>query len=323
MRRRSSLELDDLRAVVALAEELNFHRAARMVDLTQSGLTRVLSRVERHVGICLFERSHSKRESVSLTEAGRFYVERAKLALAHSDGAILAARETLTKVDHRIVVGRSPYVDRRLTTLLRSMELPLFPSLRVDLQARYAGELLACVRAGEFDLAVVTNPIEDAILTCTPLHCTQFTVALPEEHRCAKRKTVMLQDLVSTPWILIDRHVHPVHYDTFQNRARDLGIGPECIHYIADSEEACDMVRQTGGAAFLATITTPDAGIDGVVLRCLGEQDIFLSTQLVVRADNSSKLVSEFVRAFVKRLKHVNLYRPFLSEPAVGANCAA
>ena len=226
MRRRSSLELADLRAVVALAEELNFHRAARKVELTQSGLTRVLARVEQHVGTCLFERRHSKRESVSLTEAGRFYVERTKLALAHTEGAVLAARETLNGVDHRIVVGKSPNADRRLTAVLRSMELPLYPRLRVDLQTRYAGELLACVRAGEFDLAVVTNPLEDALLTCTPLHCTPFTVAMPEDHKCANRKAVMLRDLAFTPWILIDRHVHSVHYDTFQRRARDLGIGP-------------------------------------------------------------------------------------------------
>ena len=83
------------------------------------------------------------------------------------------------------------------------------------------------------------------------------------------------------------------------------------------------MVRQTGGAAFLTPIGAAEAAINGVVLRCLGELDIFLSTQLVVRADNSSKLVSEFVRTFVKRLKQLNLYQPVFSESAIDANCAA
>jgi len=69
MSRRPSLELDDLRTVVALAEELNFHRAGRKVGLSQPGVTRVLAKVERHVGTCLFERSHSKRHSVSPTDA--------------------------------------------------------------------------------------------------------------------------------------------------------------------------------------------------------------------------------------------------------------
>ena len=135
MRRQSSLEFDDLRTIIALAEELNFHRAGRRVGLSQPGVTRVLAKVERHVGACLFERSHSKRNSVVINDAGRSYVERAKLALAHEEGAALAARETMHGIDRQLVVGRSPHVDRRLVEILHSIELPLYPNLRVDLKA--------------------------------------------------------------------------------------------------------------------------------------------------------------------------------------------
>jgi DNA-binding transcriptional LysR family regulator len=323
MARHSSLEVDDLRTVVALAEELNFHRVARKVGLSQSGVTRVLAKVERYVGTSLFERSHSKNHSVSPTDAGRFYVERARLALAHSDGAVLAARETLNGMDHRIVVGRSPDADLRLTTILRSMELPLYPRLRVDFQTRLAGELPAGVRAGEFDLAVVTNPTDDAYLTCTPLRKTPFTVVLPEDHTCINGNAVTLKDLASMPWILFDQHIHPPHYDTFRHRAQDLGIGPESIHHIANDEEACEMVREVDGAAFLTPHGAEHAAKDGVVLRLLEETDIFLATQLAVRADNSSKLISEFVRTFVKRLKHAGLHQPDLPKSTIDANCAA
>lgn len=188
MSRRPSLELDDLRTVVALAEELNFHRAGRKVGLSQPGVTRVLAKVERHVGASLFDRSHSKRESVIPTDAGRCYVERARQAIAHSESAVLAARETKNGISHRLVIGRSPYLDRRLVDILRSMDLPLYPKLRVYLQTRYASELPACIRAGEFDLAIVTNPPEDPLLTSTLIRCTPFTVVLPEGHNARKTK---------------------------------------------------------------------------------------------------------------------------------------
>jgi len=153
MRRHMSLGLDDFRIIVALAEELNFHRAARKVGLTHSAVTRIVARVERYAGATLFERSHSKRQSVALTDAGRRYVERARLAIAHTDGAVLAARETLHGIDHQIVVGKSMYTDRRLISILRSMELPLYPKLEVSLETRLPGELPACVRSGEIDVA--------------------------------------------------------------------------------------------------------------------------------------------------------------------------
>jgi len=323
MRRHTPLGLDDLRTVVALAEELNFHRAARRVGLSQSGVTRVVVKVERYVGTSLFERSHSKRQSVSLTDAGRYYVERTKLALAHSESAILAARDTMNGVDHRIVVGRSLHADRRLVDILRTMELPLYPNLRVQLPTRYAGELSACVRAGEFDLAVVTNPPEDVHLTATVLSRTPFTVVLPEGHGCAKKKVSKLSHLKSTPWILYERHVHPTLYDAFQVRARDLGIGPERIYHVANAEEACEMVCRVGGAAFLSPRGAASAAKDGVALCILGEEDLFLSTHLVARAENGSMLVSEFARNFVKRLKQAGLYQPVPSEAAADADFAA
>ena len=323
MRHQISLGLDDLRTVVALAEELNFHRAARKVGLTQSGVTRVLVKVERHVGTALFERSHSKNQSASLTDAGRYYVERIRLALAHSESAILAARDSLNGCDHQIVVGRSLHADRRLVEILRSMELPLYPNLRVHLPSRYAGELEACVRGGEFDLAVVTNPSDDVHLTTTLLYCTPFTVVLPEGHECANKKVVKLSHLRATPWIFFERHVHPALYDAFQDRARDLGIRQERIYHVADAHEACELVCRIGAVAFLSPRGAANVAQDGVALCTLEEGELFLATHLVARAENGSMLVSEFARSLVKRLKQVGLYQPTPAKSAIDANCAA
>lgn len=313
MSRHISLGLGDLRVVVALAEELNFRRAARRAGLTQTGVTRVLIKVERHVGAVLFERSHSKNHSVLLTDAGRHYVEHARLALVHSDSAIRAARDSLNGVIHQIVVGRSLHADPRFVEILRSMELPLYPNLRVFLPSRYGQELEAYVRAGEFDLAMITNPSEDSQLTTTLLYSTPFTVVLPEGHKCASAKVIKLNDLSSTPWILFERQVHPALYDTFQNRARDLGIRQERIHLAADSQEACDLVCRVGAAAFLSPHGAENATKDGVALCTLAEGDLLLATHLVARAENGSMLVSEFTRGYVKRLKHAELYQPELS----------
>lgn len=310
MRHHISLGLDDLRTVVALAEELNYHRAARRVGKTQSGVTRVVARVERHVGTRLFERSHSKNRSVSTTDAGILYVARARLAIAHSESAELAARDSLHGVTHQISVGKSVFTDRRLVTILRSIELPLHPGLEVLLHTRSPAELPACVRSGEFDLAVVSNSVEDSLLSGTVIRCVPFTVVLPEGHSCAAKDSVTLKDLCSTPWVLFERHLHPALYDSFLNRARELEIRVERIHHIADAEEACESVRLYGGAAFLSPQGAERAATDEVILRTLAEKQVYLKTQLLARSENSSKLVAEFVRTFVKRLKQAGLYRP-------------
>jgi DNA-binding transcriptional LysR family regulator len=314
MRHHISLGLDDLRTVVALAEELNYHRAARRVGKTQSGVTRAVARVEKHVGTRLFERSHSKNHSVATTDAGVHYVARARLAIAHSESAELAARESLHGVNHQINVGKSVFTDRRLLTILRSIELPLHPGLEVRLHTRSPAELPSCVRSGEFDLAIVSNSVEDSLLSGTAIRCIPFTVVLPEGHSCAAKEYVTLTDLSSTPWVLFERHLHPALYDSFLDRANQLGIKVELIHHIADAEEACEIVRLYGGAAFLSPQGAERAATDEVILRTLAEKQVFLKTQILARSENTSKLIAEFVRTFVKRLKQAGLYQPALLE---------
>lgn len=327
-RHKLSLGLDDLRVVVALAEELNFHRAARRVGMTQPGVTRALSRVEQHVGARLFERSRSKNQSVIPTDAGSLYVERARLAISHSENAAVAARETLNGIDHRVTVGKSVFTDRRLLTILRSLELPLYPRLEVLLHTQSPGELPACVRSGEFDLAIVSNPVDDPFLSGTIIRCIPFTVVLNAEHKCAKQPTVTLKDLGATPWVLFERHLHPALYDSFLHRARELGIKVDRIRHIADAEEACEVVSLFGGAAFLSPQGAERAATEDLALCSLAERDLLLKTHILARADNPSKLVAELVRTFVRRLKQGGLYQPALhqpdlSEPVDDNMCAA
>jgi len=67
-----------------------------------------------------------------------------------------------------------------------------------------------------------------------------------------------------------------------------------------------------GGAAFLSPQGAEHAAKDEMVLHRLEEKSIFLKTQVLVQRENPSKLVSEFVRVFMKRLTQVGLYQPDL-----------
>ena len=69
------LEVEQLRALATLAEELNFTRAARRLGVAQPALSARISRMERRLGRKLVERS---KRSVQLTDAGLELLARAK-----------------------------------------------------------------------------------------------------------------------------------------------------------------------------------------------------------------------------------------------------
>ena len=85
-----------LEAVITLAEEMHFGRAAERVGLSQSGLSRCIQSAEREANAKLFVRD---RRSIEITDAGRSYVEHARISLAHGERAIRSARETKDRAD--------------------------------------------------------------------------------------------------------------------------------------------------------------------------------------------------------------------------------
>ena len=84
------LKLRHLEAVIALAEEMHYGRAAERVGLSQSGLSRCIKSAEREANSKLFERD---RRSIEITDAGRSYVEHTRISLAHGERAIRSARD--------------------------------------------------------------------------------------------------------------------------------------------------------------------------------------------------------------------------------------
>jgi DNA-binding transcriptional LysR family regulator len=123
-----------MEAAIALAEELNFSRAAQKLHITQPALTKRIAELEDRLGISLFTRDH---QMVDVNDSGQAFVEEARLSVLHGERAFQAAQRAARGVDVILNVGRSPYTDPFLVTTLLSIHLPLFPRLRVDLTSQF------------------------------------------------------------------------------------------------------------------------------------------------------------------------------------------
>jgi DNA-binding transcriptional LysR family regulator len=69
-------------------------------------------------------------------------------------------------VDETFHVGRTPYADPFLVSTLLSVQLPLFPRLKVDLVSKFSIKLIDDLLAGVLDLAIANDPPESPLLTC-------------------------------------------------------------------------------------------------------------------------------------------------------------
>lgn len=307
------IEVRYLIAAVTLSEELNFTRAARRVKLSQSAFSRQIQELESHLNAKLFVRDHSK---VYITDSGRAFVEEATLSLLHDERAAQFARAANAGVEATLNIGRSPYADPILTSTLLSIHLPLYPNLHVSIRSDFAPELAHGVMVAQLDLALIANPGPHRKLTTTKVAETRFGVAVPKDHPLLSQGVVKLSDLRDQNWILFERKAHPLLYDVILRRAHEESLSVKSNQTFLGIEEACHMVSEGLGVAFMTLAGAQHVTNSQVAVLPIDDPELKVDVSLASRAENRSKLVSEFARAFVKRAQ--GLLPPQMSLPMAG-----
>jgi DNA-binding transcriptional LysR family regulator len=294
------IEVRYLRAVIVLAEELNFTNAADRLHITQSALSRQITELEEQLRFQLFTRDNRRVVRVDLTDAGRVFVEEARASLLHMERAIHLARVAHDGGDNDLIIGHAPHADQAWVSALLAIRLPLYPKLRLRLISQFSIELVRSVMAGELNLALVTAPPENAQITSVPFARTPLYAALPQTHAAAQKEHIMLQDLGNDEWILLARRVHPVVHDAIIDTARRAGIAPKHAHDVITAQQAVHLVSENVGVAVL-TKPILGAGAEGVVIKPLSDTSLCFQTCVVMRIDESSRLANEFARAFLRK----------------------
>jgi len=295
-----------MESAIALSEELNFSRAARKMGISQPMLTKNIQDLEAIVGGPLFVRD---RKNVKLTDAGRAYVHEARLSLLHGERAIQAARSVLQDADTPLHIGRSPYTDPFLITTLLSLELPLFPRLKIELASQFSFDLVHDLLAGALDMAIATEPPESPLLSKVQIGESPFYIAMAKRDELAGYPSVTLDMMANRWWVLFERRLHPPLYDSIRRIAEQRKIRPSKTHHITAPEEAFPFVADQSALAFVVKAGALLMARNGVTVRPLAEPELRLRTYLASRADNESKVASELLRTFMRRMSDVNKYK--------------
>jgi DNA-binding transcriptional LysR family regulator len=301
-------EIRLLETVVVLAEELHFSRAAERLHIEQSTVSRRIDELEVELGYRLFERNH---QMVELTEAGRRFVEEARVALLHVERAVQNGRAASRDAEVILNVGRSPYTDPFLVTTLLSIQLPLFPQLKIELSQQFSCDLIHEVLAGGLDLAIATEPPEAKRLTMVKVNESPFYIAMSKENELAYERSVTLDALAGRPWVIFERRMHPPVYDSVMRLAEERKVVPARVQHIMVPEDAFPFIADDGGVAFVVKSGAIRIARDGITVRPLAEDSLMLKTYLASRAEEKSKVVSELVRAFMRKLSSFTQPRSF------------
>lgn len=295
-----NVEIRHLYAVVVLAEELSFTRAAHLLHITQPALSRQITEIEETHRFHLFTRD--KRRPVELTDAGRVFVAEARSALFHTERAIHLARATHDGAESVLMIGHSHDTDPAWVAAILAIRLPLFPKLRIQTTGQFFPmELVRGVIAGEVNLALITAPPTEAQITAVPFDRSPLCAVLPTTHSAARQDSVSLRDLAKDEWILFGPRVHPLVHDAILKAASCVGIHVQHAHDVLDARQAVHFVSEHVGVAILPKPAALGYRLEGVVAKPLTDESLWFETCLVVRSDDKSRMVRELIRVFLRK----------------------
>ena len=225
------LELRHLRYFLAVAEELNFTRAAERLHIAQPALSAQIRSLEKQVGSELFVRTTRK---VELTPAGELLLEDAREIVRRADEA-LAKLAALARGQRGVLrVGFLGHGAGEASTEILRRFAAEFPSFEVDLvESRTLEGAQGQVVERDTDAAFVWLPILHEELEVEPIASERKLVAMHPEHPLSSKRAIDPDDLVEepivAPWHRYTRETTTAWLGPFRDARRDFDCFAESI----------------------------------------------------------------------------------------------
>jgi LysR family transcriptional regulator, transcription activator of glutamate synthase operon len=194
------MDLNQMRYLVALAEERHFTRAAEREHIAQPALSQQIRRLEDELGLALVERTTRR---VSITEAGQLLVARARRILSELDAA-RAEMQSLSGIQTgHLSVGTLHTMGPVDVSLALALFHERHPGIELTVREQSSEELAEMLRVDEVDLAFlsVTERMESHGLGLHQLISEELVLILPDEHRLAGRRRIRMAELADEEFI--------------------------------------------------------------------------------------------------------------------------
>jgi LysR family transcriptional regulator, hydrogen peroxide-inducible genes activator len=240
------MEIQQLRYLVAVADQGSFTGAAEHCHVTQPTLSHQIKKLEEEVGEPLLQRHV---QGASLTPLGQRVYRHAQEILRGVESVREAATSFSKLVQGLLRIGVIPTIAPYLVPGLLRRAQKRYPGIDFQMTEEPTEQLLASLFSGKLDLAVLSPPVEDERAQTLDLFVDEFLLAIPARHVLAKARHVPLRTLKEEPMILMnDAHCLRGQTISFCQRA---GFAPKVVIQSAQLDTVLAMVETGQGISLV------------------------------------------------------------------------
>ncbi len=248
-----SIELNQLRYFVAVAEELNFRRAAQRLNMSQPPLSRHIAMLEHTLGTPLFDRT---KRSVRLTAAGRRLLIDASDILTRTESAVLSAREAAKGRAGMIHLGFIPSACVEIVPRIARRIAAEMPEVDLHLREVMTYEATESLGVGSLDIGIIRLPRFGSGLPIEKVYSEPFVLITPRGHPLLAQREVDITDLDGLDFIGYSTERGGFLFDVVQGFLSAHGVTPRVIYQVAQSHTIISLVNEGFGVALVPRSNT-------------------------------------------------------------------
>ncbi len=249
------MTLTELRYIVAVGRTLHFGKAAESCFVSQPTLSVAIKKLEEELGVILFERGMSE---IQPTPVGKKVIEQAQQVLTQAEHIRQLANEGKEQLKEPLRLGIiytiGPYLLPHLIPLLHQ----LAPEMPLIIREDFTENLRNSLKSGEIDIAILSLPFEEPGLNTHLLYEEPFVLAIPSNHRWAKRKNIQPGELGEETLLLLGAG------NCFREQV--LAACPDCIP--APNPQESSLQKTLEGSSLETMRQMAASGVGITVLPC-------------------------------------------------------
>ncbi len=291
---RSNLNLRHIESFRAVMVAGSVVGAARLLSLTQPGISRTIGLLELRLGYALFERRG--RRLVATPEAEALYRE-----IEPIYNSIERIGQVAQDIRHQragaLRVATLPALAQWLVPHAIARFLEQRPGVTIFVQSLPSRQIAELVSTRQFDVGVVELPLSHAAIDFHPLEPVQSMAVMPARHPLAAKKRISLRDLDGERMVLLSQQSY-VRYQ-IDDAFSAVGATPRVVAETPSSSIACAMVAAGVGITLVSKWTAEPFAGPQIAVRPVKER--LASRYSIIYP--SSRPVASLSEAFAAELK--------------------
>ncbi|TVY09557.1 LysR family transcriptional regulator [Paenibacillus cremeus] len=292
------MELRQLQYALQIAIEKNFSRAAEKLHIAQPSLSQQLSKLEKELGVLLFQRTTN---SVEVTHAGSQFVEKAQKILDMVEQLKQEMEDISLMRKGKLVVGSLPITGAHVLPLVLPVFQARYPEIEIVLVEETTANLEHLTGNGGADISLLSLPLGDQSLTYEPLMDEEIILAVPPQHPLAQSSApIEIGQLKDEPFIALKKG------QGFRQIAielcNDAGFMPNIVFESSNIETVQSLVAAGMGIAFVPQMLTRGRWSElSPIYRSLSSKP----TRTLVVAYRKGRYLSKAVIKFMETFREV------------------